>query len=85
MDKHWEFKKQLSSKIALSQIDLLYHETKERFGVLGGKIAGAGGGGFLMLYCPQNGSKLEEFMKANNLPRINYDLNYTGCETLINQ
>jgi len=83
MDKHWKFKKQLSSKISLSQVDYLYDEVKERFGVLGGKIAGAGGGGFLMLYCPHHGSKLENFMSANNLPRINYDIDSFGCQTLV--
>jgi D-glycero-alpha-D-manno-heptose-7-phosphate kinase len=46
LDEHWKLKKQLSNKISLSKVDSLYEEVKERFGVLGGKIIGAGGGGF---------------------------------------
>lgn len=48
----WECKKQLASKITNSQIDEMY-EAARRAGAIGGKIAGAGGGGFLLLYCPE--------------------------------
>lgn len=47
----WENKKKLASGITSPQIDLLY-ETAQRAGALGGKILGAGGGGYLLLYCP---------------------------------
>ncbi len=46
----WELKKSLASKISNSVIDSLYQRAIEA-GALGGKIAGAGGGGFLLLYC----------------------------------
>jgi len=47
----WNLKKQLSSKITNSDIDDVYR-TARKAGAIGGKIAGAGGGGFLLLYCP---------------------------------
>jgi len=47
----WLLKKQLASKISNSEVDDLY-ELARRAGATGGKIAGAGGGGFLLLYCP---------------------------------
>ena len=47
----WEYKKSLASKITNSHIDKLYEKAIDA-GALGGKIAGAGGGGFLLLYCP---------------------------------
>ena len=72
MDEHWANKKKMSSSISLSVLDQLYGEVKKRFGVLGGKIIGAGGGGFLMLYCPQPGRALDEFMAGHNMPRISY-------------
>ena len=46
----WEFKKKMSPKISTSGIDELYDEARKA-GALGGKIMGAGGGGFMLLYC----------------------------------
>jgi D-glycero-alpha-D-manno-heptose-7-phosphate kinase len=47
----WLSKKNLDPNITNSQIDILY-ETARKYGALGGKILGAGGGGYLLLYCP---------------------------------
>lgn len=49
----WEAKKRMSDRITNPQIDFLYEEAKAA-GALGGKLLGAGGGGFLLLYCPYN-------------------------------
>lgn len=49
----WHNKKQLASGISNSAIEEIY-ETAMRAGASGGKISGAGGGGFMMFYCPQN-------------------------------
>lgn len=46
----WEHKRRLASGVTNDAIDALY-ATARRAGAVGGKIAGAGGGGFLMLYC----------------------------------
>lgn len=46
----WESKKKFSPKISNSGIDELY-EAARQHGALGGKVIGAGGGGFLLLYC----------------------------------
>jgi len=53
-------------------MEQLYDEVKRRFGVLGGKIIGAGGGGFLMLYCPKQGRALDEFMARHDMLRVSY-------------
>jgi D-glycero-alpha-D-manno-heptose-7-phosphate kinase len=47
----WLLKKQLASQISNSHLDEMY-EAARRAGAIGGKITGAGGGGFLLLYCP---------------------------------
>ena len=47
----WEYKKQLASGISNGSIDAMYRAAR-RAGAIGGKISGAGGGGFLLLYCP---------------------------------
>jgi len=47
----WELKKKLAEKINNPRIEEIY-QTALKDGALGGKISGAGGGGFLLLYCP---------------------------------
>ena len=47
----WQLKKQMASRITNGQIDEMYAAGRAA-GALGGKICGAGGGGFLLLYCP---------------------------------
>ncbi|HBA83874.1 MAG TPA: galactokinase [Verrucomicrobia bacterium] len=72
MDEHWMYKQKMSRSISLSVLDNLYDEVKKQFGVLGGKIIGAGGGGFVMLYCPKQGRELDAFMAKNGMPRVDY-------------
>lgn len=48
----WELKRQLASKISNDMIDLAL-EKAQQAGAVGGKVTGAGGGGFLLVYCPK--------------------------------
>jgi len=72
LDEHWQNKKQMSASISLSILEQMYDQVKKEYGVLGGKIIGAGGGGFLMLYCPEKGRELDAFMEEHNMPRVSY-------------
>ena len=72
MDQHWETKRKMSAKVSLTVLDELYIRVKKEFGVLGGKVIGAGGGGFMMLYCPEKGRELDAFMATHDMPRISY-------------
>jgi D-glycero-alpha-D-manno-heptose-7-phosphate kinase len=56
LHESWILKKQLASQISNGTIDDLY-ESALNAGAIGGKIAGAGGGGFLLLYCPYEKQK----------------------------
>jgi D-glycero-alpha-D-manno-heptose-7-phosphate kinase len=51
LHQSWLLKKQLASTISNATLDSIY-DTARRAGALGGKLTGAGGGGFLLLYCP---------------------------------
>ena len=82
LHKHWLLKKQLSDKVSLSRVDQLYEEVRERFGVLGGKIVGAGGGGFLMLYSDKNHRELERFMASCDMPRMHYTVEPEGTKVM---
>ena len=53
LDYGWQSKKRMSSKITNPQIDELYEEALKA-GAFGGKLLGAGGGGYLLVYCPYN-------------------------------
>lgn len=52
LHESWLLKKRLASQISNNTLDEMY-ETARKAGALGGKISGAGGGGFLLLYCPK--------------------------------
>jgi D-glycero-alpha-D-manno-heptose-7-phosphate kinase len=82
LDEHWQNKKKLSAKISLSKVDAIYDEVRERFGVLGGKIIGAGGGGFVMLYTPTHHAQLERFMEQNGMHRMHYTVEPEGTKVV---
>ena len=50
LDEAWHHKKRFSSKISNKKIDEMY-ETAKKYGAIGGKISGAGGGGYMTLFC----------------------------------
>jgi len=52
LDEGWQLKSSLTDKISNHEIDKMYQMGLDA-GALGGKITGAGGGGFLLLYCPR--------------------------------
>lgn len=82
MDQHWDYKKVMSARINIPGIDELYTLIKQRFGVLGGKVSGAGGGGFFMVYAPDNHAELDEFMSKHGLTRMHYRLDTEGAKIL---
>ncbi|MBA2720935.1 MAG: GHMP kinase [Chloroflexi bacterium] len=51
LDLEWHHKKRMSAKISTPHLDELYQLARDK-GALGGKITGAGGGGYMLLYCP---------------------------------
>lgn len=53
MMKAWNFKKKMATGISNKQIDIIY-ESAINAGASGGKISGAGGGGYMFFYCPEN-------------------------------
>ena len=74
LNNAWYLKKKLSSSISNSKIDQLYNLAL-RYGALGGKLLGAGGGGFLLLYMPL---KFRKKFFANNKNLINVPFNFTN-------
>ena len=82
-DKHWERKKRLAKGITNSEFDTIY-DIARRNGALGGKISGAGGGGFFLFYSENNQHKLRKAMKEIGLREMNFDFDYEGTKVLVN-
>ncbi len=84
LHEHWLHKQQLSPRVSLSEVDQLYAHVRKEFGVLGGKLVGAGGGGFLMLYAPRDHSRLQHFMEARGMIRLHYHIEHEGSKVIAN-
>jgi D-glycero-alpha-D-manno-heptose-7-phosphate kinase len=81
LHNHWLTKKGLSDKVSDGFIDEVY-DTALKNGALGGKVVGAGGGGFLMLYCPQNKPRLIEAMKKMGLTPTWFNFEFEGAKKI---
>ena len=82
LDEHWQVKKTMSTKMSDPKIDRLYSLAKD-CGALGGKIMGAGGGGFFIFYCPGDKRKVREAMKANGLWEMPFRFENEGAKTIV--
>src|SRR6266436_4882233 len=81
LDVHWQSKKRLSKGISNPQIDAWY-ELAKRNGAIGGKISGAGGGGFLMLYCEENKTRLRDAMRSTGLRELKFRFDFEGSKVV---
>lgn len=82
LDEAWFLKKQLASKISNSEFDRLYLKAKKA-GAVGGKIAGAGGGGFFLLFVPS--SKRQKVRAAlKDLKEMPFRLERDGSKVIFN-
>ena len=80
MDEHWNLKKKRSRHMSNKRINYLYDYAKEN-GALGGKLIGAGGGGFLIFYT-NNPTLLDARMELKGLYRTNFNIEYEGPKIL---
>jgi D-glycero-alpha-D-manno-heptose-7-phosphate kinase len=73
LHRGWELKRGISAQISSSAIDDLYARARAA-GAFGGKIAGAGGGGFLLLYCPKTAqSRVREALSELQTLEFRFD------------
>jgi len=83
LDLHWQTKKTLSDKITQDKIDQWYELAKKN-GALGGKLMGAGGGGFFMFYCHNGKNGFRKIMEKEGLKEIRFRLDFEGSKVLVN-
>jgi D-glycero-alpha-D-manno-heptose-7-phosphate kinase len=84
LHRHWETKKRRSQAIAGSSIDTWYDKGRS-CGALGGKLIGAGGGGFLLFYAPAEARAcVRAAMTAEGLPEMRFRFDFEGAKVLVN-
>jgi D-glycero-alpha-D-manno-heptose-7-phosphate kinase len=82
LHESWMLKKQLASRVSNPTIDAIYDAALQA-GAIGGKITGAGGGGFFLLYCPYE--KREAVRDAlSSLEEVPFNLEPDGTKVIFN-
>lgn len=81
MHEHWEHKKKRSNGMTNSKIDNWY-KLGMKNGAVGGKLVGAGGGGFLM-FVADNKSQLRKTMTAEGLEEVRFRFDFEGTKLMI--
>jgi D-glycero-alpha-D-manno-heptose-7-phosphate kinase len=81
MNVHWEHKKKRSGSMSNSSIDDWYNMAMKN-GALGGKLIGAGGGGFLMFYT-EDKAKLRHTMMQAGLQEVRFRFDFLGSQVVV--
>jgi D-glycero-alpha-D-manno-heptose-7-phosphate kinase len=79
--EHWQYKKRISAKMTNPEFDKIYNAALDG-GALGGKISGAGGGGFFTFYVPEKHRVFRERMREFNLREMRYHFDIEGTKVL---
>ncbi|OGT38018.1 MAG: galactokinase [Gammaproteobacteria bacterium RIFCSPHIGHO2_12_FULL_37_14] len=80
MNVHWEHKKQRSGQMSNNTIDEWYAIARNH-GALGGKMIGAGGGGFLMFYADDK-AELRHAMRQAGLQEVRFRFDFSGTQVI---
>lgn len=83
LNTHWEHKLKLSGKVSNDRINHWYQRGIET-GALGGKLIGAGGGGFLLFCCPQDKKNLRKVMQEEGLREMFFHFDFDGAKVVVN-
>jgi D-glycero-alpha-D-manno-heptose-7-phosphate kinase len=82
-DEHWKYKKRMAKGITNPEFNKIYDAAMKN-GALGGKISGAGGGGFFLFYCEEGKHKLRSAMAEMGLKEMKFDFDFEGTKILAN-
>jgi len=83
LNVHWETKRKLSDGITSKKIDEWY-DIAMKNGAVGGKLTGAGGGGFLLFYCEENKTKIRQSLLQEGLRELRFNFDFEGSKILVN-
>jgi D-glycero-alpha-D-manno-heptose-7-phosphate kinase len=81
LNESWQNKKNMAASITNPMIDEIYQEA-QRLGALGGKISGAGGGGYMFLYCPyETQATIADRLEKKGAKLVNFSFEPKGLQT----
>jgi D-glycero-alpha-D-manno-heptose-7-phosphate kinase len=80
MNYHWKIKQKRSKGMTNKKINFVYNQALKN-GAIGGKLVGAGGGGFLLFYSKDK-IKLRKKMKSFNLQELDFKIDFEGTKLL---
>lgn len=80
LHESWSLKQKLASKISNGVLNDMYNTARDA-GAIGGKITGAGGGGFLLLYC-KNGTQEDVRYALSHLQELPFKLGQDGSKVI---
>lgn len=83
LDQSWKYKRSISDKVSTPEIDQIYEQAM-RAGAIGGKILGAGGGGFMLLFAkPEKHAAIQESLKE--LVHVAFNFDDSGSRVVLYQ
>jgi D-glycero-alpha-D-manno-heptose-7-phosphate kinase len=83
LDQGWQYKRRLSDKVSTAEVDKIYDEAR-RAGAIGGKLLGAGGGGFMLFFVrPEDQPRVRE--KLQRLVHVPFRFEQSGSRVVLYQ
>ena len=83
LHNHWTIKRAVTRSMTNDGIDLWYSIARKN-GALGGKVVGAGGGGFLMLYCEEGRQSVRAALANEGLVEYRFRFDFEGSKVIYN-
>jgi D-glycero-alpha-D-manno-heptose-7-phosphate kinase len=83
LHEHWAIKRGIVDSMTTDDVDSWYKVAREN-GALGGKLVGAGGGGFLMLFCQEGRGKVRAALTSKGLTEMRFRFDFDGSKVIYN-
>jgi len=83
LHEHWMVKRGVTNNMTTHSVDAWY-ATARKNGALGGKLVGAGGGGFLMLFCLEGREKVRAALSRRGLTEMRFRFDFEGSKVIHN-
>ena len=83
LHEHWTLKRGITEGMSTDSVDSWYSIARKN-GALGGKLVGAGGGGFIMLFCQEGREKVRSALASKGLTEVRFRFDFEGSKVIYN-
>ncbi len=83
LHEHWVVKRGITTGMTTDKVDSWYSAARKN-GALGGKLVGAGGGGFLMVFCEEGREKVRSALSKHGLTEMRFRFDFEGSKVIYN-